>query len=101
MQSDGTRIDLPDSSVDLIILIHVFHEIEEKRKVLAEFLRILKPEGRVVIVEKTGGKGFLAGRLGPPIVSLPEVTEEIGDAGFARVDTVAYGDDSIIQGVRL
>lgn len=100
MQSDGTRIDLPDSNVDLIILVHVFHEIENQRKVLTEFLRILKPEGRVVIVEKTGGNSFLAERFGPPIVNSNEIMQEITAAGFAKVTTIAHGNDSVIHGRR-
>jgi len=51
LQSDGTKIQLEDDVVDLIFLVTVFHEVGESRKVLAEFRRVLKPGGRLVIVE--------------------------------------------------
>jgi ubiquinone/menaquinone biosynthesis C-methylase UbiE len=60
MQSDGISIGLEDESVDLIILVHVFHEIEDKNRVLREFSRLLKSSGRLIIVEGTRGNGFLA-----------------------------------------
>jgi 2-polyprenyl-3-methyl-5-hydroxy-6-metoxy-1,4-benzoquinol methylase len=96
-QSDGTRIDLPDGSVDVIVLIHVFHEIEDRTKVLLEFVRILKHSGRVLIVEKTLG-GLLASRVGPPVVSSSVILGEVTNAGLHDVGAVTHGNDSIIQG---
>ena len=97
LQSDGTRINLPDSSVDVIVLIHVFHEIEDRAKVLLEFARILKHSGRVLIVEKTRG-GILASRLGPPVVNGSEILSEVTNAGLSDDGTLTHGADSIIQG---
>jgi len=51
LQSNGAAIELPDSSVDLIMLFTVFHEIGDSTTVLKEFSRILKPSGKVAIVE--------------------------------------------------
>jgi ubiquinone/menaquinone biosynthesis C-methylase UbiE len=51
LQSNGTKIKLDDTSVDLILLVTVFHEIGEEATVLGEFSRILKPSGKLVIVE--------------------------------------------------
>ena len=97
IQSDGTRIDLPDGSVDGILLVHVFHEVESRAKVLDEFLRILRPARRLLIVEKTHG-GRMLGNLGPPIINESEIIDEISRAGFTTVRTVPSGNDSIIIG---
>jgi ubiquinone/menaquinone biosynthesis C-methylase UbiE len=97
IRSDGTRIDLSDGSVDGILLVHVFHEVESRAKVLGEFLRILRPAGRLLIVEKTRG-GRMLGKLGPPIINEAEITDEISRAGFATVHTIPAGNDSIIIG---
>jgi len=96
IKSDGTEIKLQDESVDLILLNHVFHEVEDKPKVLGEFLRTMKPAGRLVVVEKTRGGGVFSGKLGPPIIDVMEVTREMERAGFAYVETIPYGKDSII-----
>ena len=44
--------------MDLVFLVTVFHEVGESQKVLAEFRRVLKPSGKLVIVEVIK-KGFL------------------------------------------
>jgi len=77
--------------------VHVFHEVESRAKVLGEFLRILRPAGRVLIVEKTRG-GRILRELGPPIINEAEVIDEVSKAGFATVRTVPAGNDSIIIG---
>ncbi len=51
LQSDGTIVLLDEKSVDLILLVTVYHEVGESEAVLKEFGRILKPEGKLVIVE--------------------------------------------------
>ena len=42
---------LPAASVDLAIMVDVYHELEFPREVLASIVRSLKPGGRVVFVE--------------------------------------------------
>jgi ubiquinone/menaquinone biosynthesis C-methylase UbiE len=51
LQSNGTKIQLNDTSVDLILLVTVFHEIGDDGAVLGEFSRILKSTGKLAIVE--------------------------------------------------
>ena len=51
LQSDGKKIELKDSTVDLILLVTVYHEVGEHEIVLKEFGRILKPNGKLSIVE--------------------------------------------------
>ena len=95
--TDGTEIKLEDQSADLIFLNHVFHEVVDKRKVLSEFLRILKRSGRLAIVERTRG-GLLSGRVGPPTVDQVKVVQDLERAGFSIIQTITYGNDSIIVG---
>lgn len=44
-------VRLPAASVDLAIMVDVYHELEFPREVLASLVRALKPGGRVVFVE--------------------------------------------------
>jgi len=98
MKSDGTEVRLGDESVDLVLLNHVYHEIENRPRVLAEFLRIMRPSGRLAIVERTRGVKMLSGIFGPPIIDETEVIQEIKRAGFIFAQTVPHGKDSIIIG---
>jgi ubiquinone/menaquinone biosynthesis C-methylase UbiE len=44
-QCDGCRFDLPDGCFDVIFLVTVFGEVENKNDYLHEFRRLLKPNG--------------------------------------------------------
>jgi len=98
LESDGVDIRLDNGRVDVILLVHVFHEVEQKSRVLSEFLRILKPLGRLVVVEKTRGSGIFPGKLGPPTVSETGIVQEITRAGLTIAKTIPHRKDSIIIG---
>ena len=84
--------------MNLILLEHVFHEVEEKPRVLKEFFRILKPSGRLAIVERTYPDGMFSRKFGPPIVDEIEILQWIQQAGFAFGQTIPHEKDSIIIG---
>ena len=79
LESDGEKIDLSSETFDLIFLSHVYHEIKEKIIILNELRRLLKPAGRLVIMEHTK-RGLLPG---PPAMNLGEIQHELEAQGFA------------------
>jgi SAM-dependent methyltransferase len=95
VRSDGTEVRLEDRSVDVILLVHVFHEVENRIMVLGEFSRILRLSGRLIIVENTHG-GLFSGRFGPPIIDKMDVIQDVERGGFACVETIPHRNDSII-----
>jgi demethylmenaquinone methyltransferase/2-methoxy-6-polyprenyl-1,4-benzoquinol methylase len=48
---DGTAIPLPDRSVDWVWCGDVLHHIVDTEKALREFLRVVRPGGRIVVKE--------------------------------------------------
>ena len=46
-----TETKLPDQSIDMAVLVDVYHEFSEPRKMLASLRRALKPGGRLVLLE--------------------------------------------------
>ncbi len=48
---DETDVRLPAGTVDLAIMVDVYHELAYPQEVMASILRALKPAGRVVFVE--------------------------------------------------
>jgi len=44
-------LKLPDESVTFALLVNVLHEIEDKTQFITEVRRILKPEGKIAIIE--------------------------------------------------
>ena len=83
LQSKGTNIQLEDGSVDLILLVTVYHEIGESEAVLKEFKRILKPSGKLAVVEVIK-KGILPGAP----VQNPEALKTEFEAGNFEVKQV-------------
>jgi len=83
LQSKGTDIHLKDGSVDLILLVTVYHEIGESEAVLKEFNRILKPNGKLAVVEVIK-KGILPGAP----VQNPEALKAEFEAGKFEVKEV-------------
>ncbi len=67
----GTAQDvkLAPASIDLAIMVDVYHELEYPREVLASLVRALKPGGRVVFVE------YRAEDAGVPIKPLHKMSE--------------------------
>ena len=48
---DGTAIPLPDRSVDWVWCSDVLHHIVETERALREFVRVVRPGGRVIVKE--------------------------------------------------
>ena len=46
-----TESKLPDESIDMVVLVDVYHEFSEPRKMLASIRKALKPDGRLVLLE--------------------------------------------------
>ena len=86
LQSNGKTIELSDGSVDLILLVTVFHEIGDSQAVLKEFSRILKPNGRVAIVEviKKGTFAFA------PMQNPEALTAQVEADGFKLQEMKPY-----------
>lgn len=49
--SEESHIPLPDSSVDVLLMGNVFHELEDRNAILTEVKRILSSNGKLVIVD--------------------------------------------------
>lgn len=51
VQGSETESKLPDQSIDMVVLVDVYHEFSEPRKMLASIRQALKPDGRLVLLE--------------------------------------------------
>lgn len=49
--AEPARPSLPDASVDLVLMVDVYHELERPDLTLAQIRRALRPEGRLAFVE--------------------------------------------------
>lgn len=98
IQSDGQHLNLPDSFADRVFLGYVFREVNHKVEVLSELRRVLRPNGQLIIVERTKlGLNI----FGLPLVKPSEIIEYLCDARFKNIDLVQYGTSAIIRGIKL
>jgi ubiquinone/menaquinone biosynthesis C-methylase UbiE len=86
LQSNGTNIQVENGSVNMIFLVTVFHEISETQTVLKEFHRILKPDGKLAIVEVIK-KGIFPGA---PVQNPEALKSEIEAGNFKLEQTLPY-----------
>jgi len=88
-KNQGTR--LRDQSIDLAILANVLFQIEDKNSLVTEVKRILKPKGKIIVVdwmESFGG-------IGPhPNQVFNETTakELFSGAGFTMIKNISSGE---------
>jgi len=87
VQSDGKNIQVENQSVDTVLLVTVYHEIHDHEAVLKQFNRILKPDGKLVIVEAVKKSRF----AGAPVQDSDALKGEIeGPSFFKLKETLPY-----------
>ena len=69
IQGDIDSVKLPPGSIELAVLVDVYHELAYPYEVMRSLIRALKPGGRVVLVEYRGEDPAV------PIKSLHKMTE--------------------------
>ena len=80
----GTARDprLPAGKVDLVLMVHVYHELEFPYEVMEAVVRALKPDGRVAIVEhRAEEEDSPVGRL--HAMTQTQIVKEMRAAGLA------------------
>lgn len=55
---DACNLPFPDNSFDLVMLSHVFEHIENSEGVCAEINRVIKKDGKILIIVPLEGGGF-------------------------------------------
>jgi ubiquinone/menaquinone biosynthesis C-methylase UbiE len=81
---------LRDVSVDAVILANTLFQIESRATLLQEILRILKPGGKVLVVDWTGSHGGI-GPLPEQVVPQAAAEALFLDAGFNTVTSFEAG----------
>lgn len=81
---EGSRLPFADKFADVVLIANVLHEFDKPNESLAEIRRILKPGGRLVIVDWDKKDT----PVGPPIgerISKADATETAAANGFSNV----------------
>ncbi len=87
---EDNTTNLPDASVDWILLVDTYHEFQDSKAMLADMRRALKPDGKVALIEYR-----LDGETAKHIkaehrMSIKQVLSEWNPAGFELVDLLEF-----------
>jgi ubiquinone/menaquinone biosynthesis C-methylase UbiE len=75
---------LPDNSIDLAIMVDVYHELEYPHEVLQNIKKSLKPDGKLLLIEYRGEDPKVAiKRLHK--MTVEQVTKELSANGFTLI----------------
>ena len=82
---------LPDETVTFALLVNVLHEIEDKTRFLREIHRVLKPGGRLAVIE--WDKRPM--EMGPSMdhrIAREDAIREVKTCGFELVDEMMFAE---------
>ncbi len=88
MEMDVTQIKLQDNSIDIILCSHVLEHVQDDRKAMNEFFRILKQNGWAILSVPIKGQSTFDD---PSIVDPKERLKIFGQSDHVRI----YGEDFI------
>jgi ubiquinone/menaquinone biosynthesis C-methylase UbiE len=91
IEGSAARTTLPDASCHVALLAQIWHELDDRSDVLAEAARILRPEGRIAILDWRTG---VARPPGPPLehrIPVETARAELEAAAFRNVRTCTVG----------
>jgi len=84
-------LKLEDKSVSFVIMVNVLHEIEDKIRILKEIHRILKPGGRIAVIDFEKKET----EMGPPVdhrLSREETLSLLESAEFEMLNAIEISD---------
>lgn len=89
MQMDVTAIDYPDEHFDVIYCSHVLEHVQDDRRAMREFRRVLKPDGWAVLLVPVNAEKT---REDPSVVDPAERLRLFGQKDHVRMYGPDYGD---------
>jgi len=82
VESSAEHIELDDESVDRILCSLVLHEVDDLHQVFREFKRILRPQGKMLLIEWTKKQTD----SGPPIherIAAEDLNDTLSEFGWS------------------
>jgi len=97
LREDLHKLSLPAGKLDLVVLSQSLHHVEEPKAVLREASRILKPSGKVVVLElMPHDEKWVVERLGHKHLGFPPegLQDELKRAGFGNIASETHARDA-------
>lgn len=85
IKGSETSPNLPENSIDLVLLVDVYHELEYPVEMLASIRKSLKPDGKLLLIEYRGEDPAVAIK---PLhkMTVKQVDKELSANGFKLIE---------------
>jgi SAM-dependent methyltransferase len=100
LQGTAHETHLPVGSCDLAFLGNIWHELDDRAGALAEVERILRPNGRIAIVDWRTGVDYPPGPPPDHRIAAADVEAQLLSAGWQDVKCNLYGKFSYLISAR-
>lgn len=87
VQGDLQSVNLPENSIDKVMMVDVYHEFEYPLEMMASIKKALKPDGRVYLLEYRGEDPKVAIKKLHKM-TLDQAVKEMNAAGFQLVKNI-------------
>ncbi len=87
VEGSADRTSLPDATCDLAFFANIWHEVDDPAKVLQEAHRILKPEGRLAILDWRSDRSSPPGPPDGHRLAAAHVAASLSENGW-KVDSI-------------
>ncbi|MCK5688041.1 class I SAM-dependent methyltransferase [Myxococcota bacterium] len=84
--SSGESIALKDATVDMVTMVNLYHELDDRPSSLAEVKRVLRPGGKLMICDWDAAGDLSSGPPKDHRLMIETVEEELREAGFATIE---------------
>jgi len=81
---------IPGGSLNVIFLRNVYHHLKNRAEYFRRMSRLLKPEGRIAVIEYDGRGGFSFHKIFGHYVPQKKIAEEMREAGFKAEKTLDF-----------
>lgn len=93
LQVEEVKIDVEDQSVDGVVAIALYHEFKTPLENLAEMSRVLKAEGKIMLMDWDPETETERGPSKDHRISRPKAVKDLKTAGFTIISQENYLDD--------
>lgn len=94
LQVEEVRMAVDTESVDGAVLINLYHEFNNREDNVRELKRVLKPDGKLLVIDPTPGDRDTSGPPNHHRVALETAREELEQWGFSVSVNEMYTEDS-------
>lgn len=84
LKSEENHIDLDDGIADIVLMIMLYHELDDAKKLLSESKRLLKSGGSIVIIDWKKEET----PMGPPVhlrVEEATIIDDLNQCGYGNI----------------